>query len=297
MAPQTIEASSAELVSPTTTVAQSMPPAATASFDASSVSSTVKFNWRLAQLNTCPQIRSGAASQNFCDESDLTYTCVCPNGTVPDCTAFADTLPYFICEQSYINCVDNNPNDAQKQGTCAANEQCGTRNATAEALNNQVQFGSQAGSQTSSSTSTSSLSSDTSISTSSSTTTTMSPTATSSPPQPQAGLSKGAVAGIAVASLVIGVAIAVLCLWLYRRSRKTRPPKPGGVSVSQVKKIYPDKQELPGSTPSTNVHGHVARKSELITNSNRHELDPTLTTMRSIEGRAELEARSGRHVE
>merc|ERR1711939_438884 len=131
---QTLETSSASSVAATSTVSQVMPPAATASFNPAGISSTDAFNWCRAQLNTCPYICGGSASQNSCDDTTFTYSCVCANGTVPDCTAFTQTLPYFICQETYIQCINNNPNDAQAQSVCADNEQCGTRNATAEAL-------------------------------------------------------------------------------------------------------------------------------------------------------------------
>ncbi|KAJ4577920.1 hypothetical protein HRR86_002973 [Exophiala dermatitidis] len=131
---QTIETSSAASVAASTTVSQVMPPIATASFNPASVDTTTAFNWCHAQLNTCPQICGGSASQNKCDQTSFTYTCVCANGTVPDCTAFTETLPFYICQETYVQCINNHPNDAQGQATCASNEQCGTRNATAEAL-------------------------------------------------------------------------------------------------------------------------------------------------------------------
>jgi hypothetical protein len=53
---------------------------------------------------------------------------------VPDCTAFTQTLPFFICQETYSQCIDAHPNDAQGQQTCTDNMQCGTRNATAEAI-------------------------------------------------------------------------------------------------------------------------------------------------------------------
>lgn len=59
---------------------------------------------------------------------------MCPNGTAPDVTSFADTLPFYICQETYRQCVDSRPDDAQGQSECADNQQCGTRNATAEAL-------------------------------------------------------------------------------------------------------------------------------------------------------------------
>ncbi|KEF53841.1 uncharacterized protein A1O9_10243 [Exophiala aquamarina CBS 119918] len=131
---QTIATSSASSVAAATTVSQVMPPAATASFNPAGVDSTEAFNWCRGQLNTCPQICGGSASQNRCDSIQFTYTCVCANGTVPDCTAFSETLPYFICQATYGQCVDAHPNDAQGQSVCEENQQCGTRNATAEAL-------------------------------------------------------------------------------------------------------------------------------------------------------------------
>ncbi|KIW42054.1 hypothetical protein, variant [Exophiala oligosperma] len=131
---QDLETSSASSVAATSTASQVMPPAATASFNPAGISSTDAFNWCHAQLNTCPLICGGSASLNQCDDTTFTYSCVCANGTVPDCTAFTQTLPYFICQESYIQCINNNPNDAQAQSVCKQNEQCGTRNATAEVL-------------------------------------------------------------------------------------------------------------------------------------------------------------------
>ncbi|KAK5076066.1 hypothetical protein LTS08_002574 [Lithohypha guttulata] len=131
---QTIVTSSASSVAPSSTVAQSMPPTATQAFDANNVTAATKFQWCLAQLNTCPQICGGAASLNTCDSNTLMYSCTCPNGTVPDSTAYTQSLPFFVCQETYIQCVRNNPNNAQAQGACRTNQQCGTRNATAEAL-------------------------------------------------------------------------------------------------------------------------------------------------------------------
>lgn len=62
------------------------------------------------------------------------YSCVCPNGTVPDSSAFQQTVPFFECQANYGQCINRHPNDAQAQATCRQNQQCGTRNATAEAI-------------------------------------------------------------------------------------------------------------------------------------------------------------------
>lgn len=67
-------------------------------------------------------------------QATLIYSCVCPNGTVPDSSAFQQTVPFFVCEANYGQCIDRNANQAEAQAACRANQQCGTRNATAEAI-------------------------------------------------------------------------------------------------------------------------------------------------------------------
>jgi cobalamin biosynthesis Mg chelatase CobN len=117
--------------SASTTVSQSMPPSATASFNPNNVSSSDAFLWCHAQLNTCPEICGGAASVNTCDDTTFTYSCICSNGTEPDVTAYQQTLPFFICQATFSQCINNHPNDAEGQTTCKSDEKCGTLNATA----------------------------------------------------------------------------------------------------------------------------------------------------------------------
>jgi hypothetical protein len=50
---------------------------------------------------------------------------------VPDVTAYQQTLPFYICQATYEQCINNHPNDAEGQATCKSNEKCGTLNATA----------------------------------------------------------------------------------------------------------------------------------------------------------------------
>jgi hypothetical protein len=64
-------------------------------------------------------------------QSDLTYSCICSNGTAPDVSAYQETLPFYICEATYEQCIAANPNDAQGQDACRKNQKCGTLNATA----------------------------------------------------------------------------------------------------------------------------------------------------------------------
>jgi hypothetical protein len=46
-------------------------------------------------------------------------------------TAYQQTLPFYICEATFEQCINNHPNDAEGQATCTSNEKCGTLNATA----------------------------------------------------------------------------------------------------------------------------------------------------------------------
>ena len=89
----------------------------------------------------------------------FTYSCVCANGTVPDCTAFAQTLPFYLCEATFSQCINSHPNDAQGQQTCTDNQKCGTRNATAEALAQTAAAGSSSAASTSAASSSASASS------------------------------------------------------------------------------------------------------------------------------------------
>ena len=46
-------------------------------------------------------------------------------------TAYQQTLPFYICQATFEQCINNHPNDAEGQATCTSNEKCGTLNATA----------------------------------------------------------------------------------------------------------------------------------------------------------------------
>jgi hypothetical protein len=44
---------------------------------------------------------------------------------------YKNTVPFFVCQANYAQCIANNPNDLQAQDWCKGNETCGTLNATA----------------------------------------------------------------------------------------------------------------------------------------------------------------------
>lgn len=167
---QTPETSSASSVAAATTVSQSMPAIATAGFNIGNTTLVDRTQWCLAQRNQCPLICGGAASRNECNADNLQYTCICSNGTVPDVSAYEQTVPFYICQQTFVQCTANNPNNAEGQQQCTANEQCGTLNATEVAEAAKSTSGSMATSATSSGSSSSNTASAASSGSSSSST-------------------------------------------------------------------------------------------------------------------------------
>lgn len=96
--------------------------------DAGSVPATTRSQWCNAQQNTCPLLCGGTYKDNDCDVGTLIYKCTCNNGTAPGLMYYQQTLPTFICEQVYQNCIAAGANNAQAQKLCDSNKaaNCGT---------------------------------------------------------------------------------------------------------------------------------------------------------------------------
>ncbi|KAK5278528.1 hypothetical protein LTR40_009020, partial [Exophiala xenobiotica] len=220
----------------------------------------------------------------------FTYTCICPNGTVPDCTAFMNTLPYFICQETSIQCLENKAQDAQGLSECdQLSAQCGKRNATAEALAEGLLLMSSASSSPTGSTRESSASANSPTSV---------PSATSQPGS--TSLSTGAVAGIGVGCGVGGLLLAALGFFAWWRHRHHRRDHASSSASANKRRIdggsesVGDKAELQAhltqETPPA-MGEEPFRKSELATNANRHELDYSVSANQPwSRSEAELEA-------
>ncbi|OXV06603.1 hypothetical protein Egran_05627 [Elaphomyces granulatus] len=101
-------------------------------FNIGLVSSTEKASWCQGERNTCPQICGGAASPNDCESDTLTFHCVCINGTVPNVALYQNTIPFYVCNSNYGQCIKNNPSDVDAQRQCKNGlASCGTLNASA----------------------------------------------------------------------------------------------------------------------------------------------------------------------
>ncbi|KGO77520.1 hypothetical protein PITC_037640 [Penicillium italicum] len=101
-----------------------------AGFNIGLVSSSQLSDYCSAQRNTCPQICQQGTKLNACDPSTLKFSCVCSDGTTPDVTPYAQTVPFFVCQDTYIQCVASHPNDAEGQRACKKAAVCGSKNAS-----------------------------------------------------------------------------------------------------------------------------------------------------------------------
>ncbi|KAK6537365.1 hypothetical protein TWF694_011557 [Orbilia ellipsospora] len=91
------------------------------SIDPNSVTPTDREAWCNSQKQSCvlacPDTQT---SSNSCDANDLTYSCVCEDGSTPDLSQYSGTLPYFICQEWKAQCIDAGANNLEAESSCAA---------------------------------------------------------------------------------------------------------------------------------------------------------------------------------
>ncbi|CZR51672.1 uncharacterized protein PAC_01549 [Phialocephala subalpina] len=234
--------------------------------DPNSITLSLRSQWCQAQINTCGILCSGNNNDNTCTPDTLTYDCICAsNSSSPDLAAYTQTLPTFICEQLYTNCISAASGNASAQADCQTNIEDGCGKLDPAKFDASASSSSSASSQksttslssaathttSSSSTSTGSTSSHFSStssfvpSTSSSSSSVQGPaSATSDPsasgsatstPKTSAGLSTGTKAGIAIGA-ILGVIL--LCTGGYLLGRRHR-----GASLDREDK-HPNVPEL-----------------------------------------------------
>ncbi|EFE44505.1 conserved hypothetical protein [Trichophyton verrucosum HKI 0517] len=114
-------------------------------FNAGAISPEEKANWCEAEANTCNDV-CGSYLINRCDPvklysllflyfysrvSTLEFSCQCQNGTVPQIDQYKNSLPWFICQATFSQCIKAHPDDADGQQVCKDNqEKCGKLDAT-----------------------------------------------------------------------------------------------------------------------------------------------------------------------
>lgn len=65
------------------------------------------------------------------EQATLKFGCVCSDGSIPDVTPYSQTIPFFVCQETYIQCINSHPNDAEGQRACKKAADCGSKNASA----------------------------------------------------------------------------------------------------------------------------------------------------------------------
>ncbi|EHA53634.1 hypothetical protein MCOR27_001718 [Pyricularia oryzae] len=93
-----------------------------------------KAEWCRGETIVCDKL-CGAPSQipktNDCSSDTLAFSCICQNGTAPGLQYYQNSLPSFICEETFKQCEAARAGDANGQKDCKTGVQskCGTQSA------------------------------------------------------------------------------------------------------------------------------------------------------------------------
>ncbi|KAL8387571.1 hypothetical protein RB595_009818 [Gaeumannomyces hyphopodioides] len=89
--------------------------------DLSKVSSDRRSDWCTGERAVCETL-CGAPNtyptKNDCDASTLQYACTCQNGTAPGLQYYQNSLPTFICEEAFNQCIAASVGDSTGQTKC-----------------------------------------------------------------------------------------------------------------------------------------------------------------------------------
>ncbi|RMJ20839.1 hypothetical protein PHISP_08289 [Aspergillus sp. HF37] len=148
-------------------------------FNLNLVDMGARSSWCAAQRNVCPKICDGFAVDNTCDPTTLDFKCVCGDSGPANVEEYIQTVPFFVCMEDFGQCINANERDQMAQEKCKKQKQnnCPTKNATADSASTTTSSASSTAAATMSETATTTLnkgegSSATSASSSSAATTT-----------------------------------------------------------------------------------------------------------------------------
>uniref|UniRef100_L2GBF6 Pci domain-containing protein n=1 Tax=Colletotrichum fructicola (strain Nara gc5) TaxID=1213859 RepID=L2GBF6_COLFN len=104
-----------------------------ADINVANVNLQTRASWCTGERNVC-NVLCNRATANECDPATLNYTCTCSNGTAPGLEYYEQTLPTFICNQAFEDCIAANVGNARGQTNCtdSIKSQCGTIDAQAD---------------------------------------------------------------------------------------------------------------------------------------------------------------------
>ncbi|KAL2843674.1 hypothetical protein BJY01DRAFT_215588 [Aspergillus pseudoustus] len=101
-------------------------------FNIGLVSAQDKAAWCRGQRNECPLICGGAATANRCDADTLDFTCTCSNGTDANVVPYINTVPYYVCQNNYGQCINLSTTQDGDDLCTEGLDSCGSLNASAQ---------------------------------------------------------------------------------------------------------------------------------------------------------------------
>ncbi|TGO36762.1 hypothetical protein BHYA_0115g00110 [Botrytis hyacinthi] len=99
--------------------------------DPRNIDAATRSQWCTVQVNTCGTLCGGVTDENTCDITSLCYSCTCTsNSSSPALQLYTSTIPFFVCEQTYSDCIAAGEDDPAAQKVCRDIEEanCGTLN-------------------------------------------------------------------------------------------------------------------------------------------------------------------------
>ncbi|KAF7936603.1 uncharacterized protein EAE97_007969 [Botrytis byssoidea] len=97
--------------------------------DPRNIDAATRSQWCTVQINTCGTLCGGVTDENTCDITSLCYSCTCTsNSSSPALQLYTSTIPFFVCEQTYSDCIAAGEDDPTAQKACRVTEEqnCGT---------------------------------------------------------------------------------------------------------------------------------------------------------------------------
>ncbi|KAF5572604.1 PCI domain-containing protein [Fusarium pseudoanthophilum] len=89
--------------------------------DPNSVDLATRSSWCGAQQNTCDALCKDDTNENQCTENDLKWECTCSsNSSTPGLQYYTQTMPTFICEELFSQCISQNTGSQSGQKECTS---------------------------------------------------------------------------------------------------------------------------------------------------------------------------------
>lgn len=97
--------------------------------DPNTIDTTTRNDWCNGELNTCSILCGGRNKANTCNPSDLKFVCTCSsNNSAPGLEYYQQSMPTYLCDQAFKDCIAKNVGNALEQGKCTTDikNKCGT---------------------------------------------------------------------------------------------------------------------------------------------------------------------------